>query len=172
MIVLVMVLQSVNMRQNLHHYLPATIRGIARFNHVIAGFIDNTYFSLFERQKLSSIPVVLREHIKKLGTADTMHNWAASHVVNRNASTTGVVKRFFERHSAYFSPSNDNQTYLERRFVEAILWPAFGNKLIDWVTPQYQQGRYRIDFVVEGNIKWAIETDGFEKFKNSHALEQ
>ena len=70
------------------------------------------------------------------------------------------------------SQLKDAQNYLEIQFVKKILAPLLTDAGLGTVYPQWEVGRYRLDFaLISGARKFALETDGFGKFRERKALD-
>jgi len=84
---------------------------------------------------------------------------------------------FFKYHP-YFHNALGTQTeiekavnYLEIQFVRKALAPLISDAGLRKVQPQRSIGRYKTDFSLEGAGRFAIEVDGFGKFRNRHDLD-
>jgi len=93
--------------------------------------------------------------------------------------STGIKNRkidFFRQH-AYFQNAlisqdkiEQSDNYLEIKFVEKVLAPLLNNQGLLRVKPQRNVGQYQVDFAIEGASKFAIEVDGFGKFRERSDL--
>lgn len=74
-----------------------------------------------------------------------------------------TIQEYFDKHPAL----NSSNAYLERRFVQEVFYPDYGEKgldLLEYQTTLYDESnneKYEIDFTLETPTeKYAIETDG------------
>jgi len=86
-------------------------------------------------------------------------------------TTAQRAQAFFRRH-AYFknalgtqAETKEADNFLEIQFIRRILAPLLNDQGMRFVLPQQKVGPYFLDFALNGASKFALEVDGFGKFK-------
>lgn len=156
----------------LQQFLPSLARGVYRFNGQLGPYLQDTDVKAFVDIKKAFLPRQYRDAIEKLAEISVDKSIS---LLNRlpslgnNKKAEKIADEFFENHT-YLKHENNNN-YLERKFVQLILARIFNlDELLARVAPQYPVEKYRIDFSIFGEKQYAIELDGFGKFKDRSDL--
>jgi len=165
------------------HFLPSVIRGVYRFDDELSTVTDDEDYQAFIRRKLRFLPRNIEQEIRQQ-TSFESDSWSTPIPLTRTtAASSRRAAAFFQQHS-YFnnavmdgklatdSQLKDAQNFLEIQFVRKILAPLLTDAGLENVYPQWEVGRYRLDFaLISGSRKFALETDGFGKFKERKDLD-
>ena len=168
------------------HFLPSVIRGVFRFDDELQAVTDTQGYQQLVQTKLRFLPPHVAEHIRlRMNVAEDLQAGQGHQVMVFSApgEVTQRAKTFFRGHP-YFENAVDGNglakkkslenadNFLEIQFVKKILAPLLTNEGLQIVHPQWEVGRYRVDFaLLRGSRKLAIEIDGFGKFQNRGALD-
>ena len=151
----------------LKQFLPSLSRGVYRFNQQLANYLKDGNAERFVETKQAFLPRKYRDAIEKLiefsdDEASILKNSLPK--LDGQGANTQRANQFFLQHPC-LATQNDNN-YLEREFIRLIFARIFSlDDLSIWVVPQFSVLNYRLDFAVFGDDSYAIEVDGFGKFK-------
>lgn len=166
------------------HFLPSVMRGVYRFDDDLPG--DAAGYRQFVERKLRFLPKDVADQIRQWSSTGDEFLEAES----QRESFKGLAGRESERRAADFfrqcpyfqnAVSGDRpaatgkvegaENFLEVQFVRHILAPLLTCEGLHRVYPQRPVGRYRVDFAIMGATNFALETDGFGKFKTAADLD-
>jgi len=165
------------MNSIVRHFLPSITRGVYRYDD---GFSDITTISDFERfaeGKIRFLPV----QVAKRFNLKIDHESGGDQPISRSRLGQTAAQRAedFLRKHPYFANATGTQAelqqadnFLEIQFVRRILSPLLTDEGMYAVHPQHNVGRYLVDFAIEGERKFALEVDGFGKFKSKQDLDE
>lgn len=165
------------------HFLPSVVRGVYRADDEFATVEDEQSFARFLESKLCFLPPGIASKFRRHFAFDNNLESAQRNLTlptDRIDSVQITARRantFFQRH-AYFQNAlgakaelAESDNFLEVQFVRRILAPLLSDEGLQRVRPQHRVGPYFLDFAIEGVSKFAVEVDGFGKFKERRALD-
>ena len=164
------------------HFVPSVVRGVYRTDDELSKIEDSQTFERFIKAKLKFIPRNLRGIVEGLASSDENFETAKlQRALPKNfIDSKGIKQRirsFFQRHT-YFDNAlgtqdevRESDNYLEIQFVQKVLARLLNDTGLLLVEPQRRVGHYQVDFALEGESKFAIEVDGFGKFKDRRDLD-
>ncbi len=164
------------------HFVPSVVRGVYRTDDELSKIEDSQTFERFIKAKLKFIPLNLRDIVEGLASEDKNFETAKLQraLPDNFIDSTGIKQRirsFFQRHT-YFDNAlgtqdevRESDNYLEIQFVQKVLARLLNDAGLLLIQPQRRVGHYQVDFALEGASKFAIEVDGFGKFKDRRDLD-
>ena len=171
----------------IRHFLPSVVRGVYRFDAAFSEAEDDRAFKQFVAGKLRFLPANFIADITRVANLAEDFKGAEhqrklpSELLETSQAIAQRSKAFFRSHQ-YFANAlvgdrlatdaelKDAKNYLEIQFVKRIIAPLLNDSGLRIVRPQHKVGPYYIDFVLHGDLKLAIEVDGFGKFNTPQDL--
>lgn len=165
------------------HFLPSVVRGVYRADDEFSKIEDAQAFARFVKSKLCFLPKSIAEKFQsKLSFDNGLESAQRRLYLPKNLFDTGRTSQqradmFFALHPYFYNAiektfeKDGAENYLEVHFVKKILAPLLNDEGMRKVKPQFQVGNYFLDFALEGASKFAIEIDGFGKFKQRSDLD-
>ena len=159
------------------------MRGVYRADDEFATIKDERAFKRFVEAKFKFLPPSLAASFRrKLSLDDDFERAQRQQTLPDNliepVQTTAQRANVFFRRHAYFQNALGTQAeikeadnFLEIQFIRKVLAPLLSFAGLQVVKPQRSIGPYQVDFAVEGASKFAIEVDGFAKFKERRDLD-
>jgi very-short-patch-repair endonuclease len=165
------------------HFLPSVVRGVYRADDEFAKIEDERAFKRFVEAKLRFLPPTVAEAFRRQLSLDDdfertqQQQTLPGDLIEPVQTTAQRANAFFRRH-AYFNNAlgtkaeiEQADNYLEIQFVRKVLAPLMSDAGLRVVQAQRSIGPYQVDFALEGASKFAIEVDGFGKFKERRNLD-
>ena len=167
----------------IRHFLPSVVRGVYRADDEFSAVKDAESFENFVKTKLRFLPPEIlakfRNHFSFDGDFESAKRrlTLASNLFDSSRTSVQRAKNFFQQHPYFQNTLGEKpaiegaENYLEVHFVQKILALLLSDEGMRMVRPQHQVGPYFLDFAVIGESKFAIEVDGFGKFKERADLD-
>lgn len=166
----------------IRHFIPSIVRGVYRVDEDFSEIEDSQTFERFVQAKLKFLPQSLAATLRDKLHLDndfekTKHQQTLPDELFEGTRTTKQrANAFFQLHPYFenaFVTQKDKEAdnYLEIQFVRRILARLLTDAGLERVRPQLRIGPYYIDFAIEGASRFAIEVDGFGKFKHRRDLD-
>lgn len=171
------------MNPAIRHFLPSVVRGVYRADDEFSAVKDAESFANFVKTKLRFLPPEIlakfRHHFSFDGDFENAKRrlTLASNLFDSSRTSVQRAKSFFQQHPYFQNALGEKaaiegaDNYLEVHFVQKILALLLSDEGMRMVRPQHQVGPYFLDFAVIGESKFAIEVDGFGKFKERADLD-
>ena len=162
----------------IRHFLPSVVRGVYRANDEFSKIEDDQSFARFVKAKLRFLPpAIATKFLDHLSFDDDFGSAKRRLTLSRDLfDSAGTIEQrantFFRLHPYFQNALGENgelegaENFLEVRFVRKVLAPLLNDHGMGIVRPQHQVGAYFLDFALMGASKFAIEVDGFGKFKH------
>ena len=175
--------QHDRMNPVVRHFLPSVVRGVYRADGDFSKVEDAQEFARFAERKLHFLPANLvakfRHHFSFANDFDAAKRslTLSSSLFDSGRTSTQRANTFFQRHLYFQNALGGNaeidgaENYLEIHFVKKILAPLLTDAGMQGILPQHQVGPYFLDFALKGESQFAIEIDGFGKFKQRSDLD-
>lgn len=171
------------MNPAIRHFLPSVVRGVYRADDEFSAVKDSESFAHFVKAKLRFLPSEILAKFREHFSFDVDFESAKRRLTLANnlfdSSRTSVqrAKTFFRQHPYFQNALGEKSAiegadnYLEVHFVQKILALLLSDEGMRMVRPQHKVGPYFLDFAMMGESKFAIEVDGFGKFKERTYLD-
>lgn len=175
--------QHDRMNPVVRHFLPSVVRGVYRADGDFSKVGDAQEFARFAERKLHFLPANLvakfRHHFSFANDFDAAKRslTLSSSLFDSGRTSTQRASTFFQRHLYFQNALGGNaeidgaENYLEVHFVRKILAPLLTDAGMRSIAPQHKVGPYFLDFALKGESQFAIEIDGFGKFKQRSDLD-
>ena len=162
----------------IRHFLPSVVRGVYRADDEFSKIEDDQSFARFVKAKLRFLPpAIATKFLDHLSFDDDFGSAKRRLTLSRDlfdsAGTIAQRANTFFRLHPYFQNAlgasgelEGAENFLEVHFVRKVLAPLLNDHGMGIVRPQHQVGPYFLDFALIGASKFAIEVDGFGKFKH------
>ena len=166
-------------------YLPSYALGVYRLDDELIAFRTKKRVREFSERKICCLPVHLREFVTRFYEQQPDHEqaWDVPYLegIPTPSNLQQTYKAFFER-NPYFDNwrasshlnSAGAENYLEIEFVKNVLARVLNDDALDprygKVKPQHQIQGFYVDFLVQGEINYIIEIDGFGKLESPEAF--
>ena len=171
------------MNPAVRHFLPSVVRGVYRADAEFSKIEEGQAFTRFVEAKLHFLPPAIeakfRRHFSFDGDFDSVKRQLTlpADLFESGRTSTQRATEFFLLHP-YFKNALGGKAaiegadnYLEVHFIWKILAPLLNDEGMCSVRPQHQVGPYFLDFALVGESRFAIEVDGFGKFKQRSDLD-
>lgn len=168
----------------IRHFLPSVVRGVYRADAEFSKIEGDEAFRRFVQTKLLFLPPAIEAKFRHHFSFDSDLTRAKHQLTletkffERSHTSTERANTFFRLHSYFQNALGENSeikgadNYLEIHFVQKILAPLLNLEGMRSVRPQHQVGPYFLDFALKGENQFAIEVDGFGKFKQRSDLDK
>ncbi len=165
------------------HFLPSVVRGVYRADDEFSKIENEQGFARFVEAKVRFLPPPIaaqfRQHFSFNGDFENAKRQLTlpADLFESGRTSTQRANAFFRLHPYFQNALGENpeiegaDNYLEVHFVKKILAPLLNNEGMRSVRPQHQVGPYFLDFALAGESRFAIEVDGFGKFKQRSDLD-
>lgn len=164
------------------HFLPSVVRGVYRVDDEFSNIKDARAYSRFVDAKLRFIPPDMARKFQKQFSFESSYArtqrqltlWAGQ--INPTHSTQRA-NTFFLSHPYFQNARGTNpeitgaDNYLEIQFVRKVMAPLLNDEGMRLLLPQHRIGPYFADFALAGASNFALEVDGFGKFKQRSDLD-
>ncbi|HOC91406.1 MAG TPA: DEAD/DEAH box helicase [bacterium] len=157
------------MNEHILHFLPSVVRGVYRYDDLKPDFEKSAQLDQFYESRLNFLPPYIRNLIERNRKHSNLSPQSKSNISKepsnnlRNKNAIQYVTRY--------PKLEKEESFLEKQFVYLVLSQIFDIHGMLKVVPQYKVGPYYIDFGILADKNYAIELDGFGKFRTSKDLD-